>query len=96
MAKGALSKEKFYKKILETFEGSFLHDKEIRIPMIENGETIQLKINVVCAKVNIENGNESPINITTIENPTNSIPQTIELTEEEKNNVNTLIEKLGL
>ena len=33
MAKGADSKEKVKQKILEIFEGSFVNDKEIRIPL---------------------------------------------------------------
>ena len=37
-ARGTESKTKITEKILNTFEGSFLNDKEIRIPMNENGE----------------------------------------------------------
>ena len=40
--KGSLTTENVTKKILATFEGSFQYEKEIRIPMIENGEEIQL------------------------------------------------------
>ena len=92
MAKGSESKEKFYKKILETFEGSFIYDKEIRIPMIENGEPIQLKITTVCAKTNVENGagNEVPSASST------STVGSSEMTEQEKSEVKDLISKLGL
>ena len=46
MAKGAESKAKFISEILKTFEGSFLYNggKEIRVPMQEDGNDIQLKI----------------------------------------------------
>ena len=44
MAKGAISKIEITKKILEMFEGSFTYNggKEIRIPLIEEGEEIQI------------------------------------------------------
>ena len=37
-ARGAESKAKIIEKILTTFENSFQYDKEVRIPMYENGE----------------------------------------------------------
>lgn len=95
--RGAESKSAITQKILDTFDGAFLYDKEIRIPMNENGEIVQIKCVLTCAKVNVGTDNNAT-NISTIENSFNAEvkTQTIELTEEEKNNVNTLIEKLGL
>lgn len=95
--RGAESKSAITQKILDTFDGAFLYDKEIRIPMNENGEIVQIKCVLTCAKVNVGTDNNAT-NISTIENSSNTEvkTQTIELTEEEKNNVNTLIEKLGL
>ena len=95
--RGAESKSAITQKILDTFEGAFLYDKEIRIPMNENGEIVQIKCVLTCAKVNVGTDNNAT-NISTIENSSNTEVKTqaIELTEEEKNNVNTLIEKLGL
>ena len=55
-ARGTESKEFITQKILETFEGSFKYDKEIRIPVLENGETVQIKVTLTAAKVNVENG----------------------------------------
>jgi phenylacetate-coenzyme A ligase PaaK-like adenylate-forming protein len=46
-AKGAESKEKIVQKILDTFEGAFPYEKEIRIPMNENGEDIEIKVTLV-------------------------------------------------
>ena len=58
MARGAESKELITQKILETFEGSFKYDKEIRIPMLENGEIVQVKVTLTAAKVNVESGGD--------------------------------------
>lgn len=45
-ARGSVEKEQFTKKILETFEGSFIDEKVIRVPIGE----VQLKIAITCAK----------------------------------------------
>ena len=96
--RGAESKSAITQKILDTFDGAFLYDKEIRIPMNENGEIVQIKCVLTCAKVNVGTDNNINTNTSSTENLSNAEikTQTIELTEEEKNNVNTLIEKLGL
>lgn len=90
MAKGSLSKENITKKILETFPGSFVYDKEIRIPMEEDGATIQIKCVLTCAKTNVEAGGPQPT----------AAPSTdlgnLEITPEEKSDVEQLISKLGL
>ena len=96
MARGAESKQKITQTILDTFDGAFLYDKEIRIPVMENGELVQIKCVLTCAKINVENSGGFSTNTVTSENSAISTPQSVELTEEEKNNVNTLIEKLGL
>ena len=51
-AKGAESKSLVTKKILEIFPNAFLYnnDKEIRIPLTEQGETIEIKVVLSCAK----------------------------------------------
>ena len=43
MARGAESKAKVTQTILETFEGSFEYGKELRIPIMENGERVEIK-----------------------------------------------------
>ena len=53
-ARGAWSKEQVWNKILETFPGSFVNEKEIRIPMIENGDRIEIKVTLTAAKTNVE------------------------------------------
>lgn len=54
-ARGAVSKEIITKLILKMFPESFSPDgKELRIPVMENGEEIQIKIALTAAKTNIE------------------------------------------
>ena len=92
MARGSESKSFVTEKILDTFEGSFLYEKEIRIPMEENGETVEIKVTLTCAKVNVGNANRIM--------STNTAPvfstESSEITPEEKSNVIDLVARLGL
>ena len=92
MAKGSSSKQIITKKILEVFDGAFINDKEIRIPMEEGGETVQIKVALTCAKVNVECGGASSVASSEPATPA----QKVEVTEEEKQNVQKLMEGLGL
>ena len=98
--KGSDSKLIATKRILELFEGSFQYDKEIRIPMIENGEEVQLKCVLTCAKVNVEQNGENAIpgevKASSVISDTNPVVSNIEPTQEEKENVKKLISALGL
>ena len=99
MAKGTLSKEIVAKKILETFEGAFEYGKELRIPLIEGGEQVQIKVTLTCAKENVECGAD---NATPGDFPTPFKAVTPERTEpiaptaDEKANVAALLRSLGL
>ena len=97
--KGSISKEIVTKKILETFEGSFQYEKEIRIPMEEDGNQIQLKCVLTCAKTNVEPNGENAIpgEITPVAAgiPTNE-KTFVEPTQEEKDNVQKLMQMLNL
>ena len=90
MARGADSKAIITKKILETFEGSFVYDKEIRIPLQENGETVQIKCVLTCAKTNVDAGGPQPTAA-----PSQDLGN-LEISNEEKSEVEELISKLGL
>ena len=101
MARGAVSKTKATEMILKAFPGSFAYDKEIRIPFQEDGEEIQLKCVLTCAKVNVEpNGDVAiPGEVSADINFEDSklIEQkVIEPTQEEKDNVKKLMETFGL
>lgn len=60
-ARGAAAKEQIANQILSQFEGAFKYDKEIRIPVMENGETIQIKVTLTAAKTNVEVGGDMAI-----------------------------------
>ena len=91
-AKGSQAKTEITNKILEVFSGAFVVDgKEIRIPCVENGEVVQIKVALTCAKTNIDAGEQAPVQQST------SVPaENRKITAEEKQEVDNLIEKLGL
>lgn len=102
MAKGAIAKEAITNKILSCFDGSFINGKEIRIPMTENGEELQIKVTLTCAKNMVTpvgeaiSSNSMPSttsNKIEFEQPQSNIDLT-EPTEEEKQNVEKLIQAL--
>lgn len=102
--KGQNSKKIITDKILETFANSFLYNdgKEIRIPIEEDNEIIQIKCVLTAAKVNVEPGSDNAIptaadNINTNNDSISATPQTIvEVTEEEKANLASMMARLGL
>jgi hypothetical protein len=103
-ARGSISKENIKNKILETFKGSFLwdNDKEIRIPVLENGEPVQIKVTLTCAKTNVENdendGGVAVFSETKAASASTPVTKTsvAEPTAEEKQAVADLCAKLGL
>ena len=95
-AKGAVSKDIITKQILDTFAGSFINDKEIRIPMIEDGMEVQIKVTLTAAKENIDVG-VSPVGVPT-SNPQTPSPaaDVVAPSADEKQAVADLLAKLGL
>lgn len=101
-AKGSILKQEIASKILAAFPGSFLYNdgKEIRINGTENGEKLQIKLTLTAAKVAVEGGSDVvlPGEVATADvkpNVTNEIiPQ--EPSEEEKERLTMLLNKLGL
>jgi hypothetical protein len=98
--KGAAAKAEITSKILAVFPGSFQYDKEIRVPTMENGEEVQIKVVLTAAKVNVTNGADAalpgdfPTPVNTPVTPEKSGP--IEPTDKETANVSALLRKLGL
>lgn len=92
MARGAESKAKVIAKILETFDGAFEYGKELRIPLTEDGERVEIKVTLTCAKVNVGGDdvqgsvNETPTNVETLTPPS----------AEEKANIEDLMNRLGI
>ena len=98
-ARGSIAKEEIKSKILTTFEGSFENGKELRIPMQENGETVEIKITMVCAKDIVGGGvSVSASTLTQSETGTEEAPPwaSTEPTEEEKSKVEDLLNQLNL
>lgn len=104
MAKGAESKSLVTKKILETFPNAFLYnsDKEIRIPLTEQGETIEIKVVLSCAKTPVReaavldwSGNSSTTSAAEpVPAPSEAAPP--QISEEDRRKVQELMTKLGL
>ena len=91
--RGQKLKAQITQKILDTFEGSFINDKEIRICGEEDGYPVQIKVTLTAAKENIDNPNE----VVKMPQPTESA-NTVEvsITSEEKKTVAQLLAGLGL
>ncbi len=94
--RGAVSKQTVIDKILETFQGSFIYGKELRIPMVEDGEQVEIKVTLACAKTNVgdgavagdfESGNAVQASVT--EAPAKP-------TQAEIDNISKLMDRLGL
>ena len=109
MARGTESKSYITKKILETFEGSFLYNdgKEIRIPLKEDGEIVQIKVTLTCAKTNVSTEDSTPAEFkaTPAANASNELnfedtpapsPAEINTTPEERANIARLVEKFNI
>lgn len=97
MAKGSILKQEITNKILETFPGSFLYNngKEIRICGNENGELLQIKVALTCAKENVEIDSDNNVSAIAAKNVIND-DVIVEPTQEEKDNVRRLMEALNL
>lgn len=98
MARGAWSKEQVTNKILETFTGAFINEKEIRIPLYENNERVEIKVTLTCAKTNVGDGaaNETTQGVEAAVSAVSAPTEVLPPSEEEKAQVNNLLAKLGL
>ena len=92
MAKGTQSKTLIGTALLQIFPGSFIDadQKTVRIPTTCEGEPLEIKISMTCAK-DIVGGTPAVItSASSIE------PQNRAMTEQEINEVRDLISRLGL
>lgn len=97
MARGQNSKQDATQKILQLFPGSFVYEKEIRLPYTEEGEAIQLKCVLTCAKTNVGENEDIAIPGETKETANTTQENiNVEPTQEEKDNVKNLLESFGL
>ena len=91
--RGQKLKAQITQKILDTFDGSFINDKEIRICGEEDGYPVQIKVTLTAAKENIDNPNEV-IKMPQPAESTNTVE--VSITSEEKKTVAQLLAGLGL
>ena len=109
--KGQVAKDEIANKILEMFEGSFKYEKEIRIPVMEEGQLVQIKVALTAAKVNVEpngdvalpgggileaKGNRIEFGEDNIAASAPEVPKIVTPTETEKKNVADLLKSLGM
>ena len=93
MARGADSKNIVIAKIQEMFPNAFFVDgKELRIPMIEGDEEVQLKVGLTCAKENVPH--DGAVNAAAVGVETPAAP--VEVSQEEKNRIQSMMAKLNL
>ena len=93
--KGSIAKEEIIKRMMEVFEDSFMNDKTLIIPMMENGEEVQIKLTLTASKTNIPHSNGKAEILTTVAAGMLNPVEVVEPTEEEKQRVVDLINKLG-
>ena len=96
MAKGAESKAKLIEKLKEIYPDAFEYGKEFRIPMMEDGQRVEIKVALTCAKTNV-GGNDASVEsgVQTLDF-SNETPTNIEPSAEEKQNIAELMSRLGL
>ena len=94
MAKGVQSKEKIFEVLRTNFPEYFMNGKEFRIPMIEDGEEVQIKVALTAAKDNVPHGEAA--NETKAPLVGESSAAVVEPTKEEKEKVVDLATLLGL
>lgn len=98
MARGAEAKNSIWDKMLEVYPDAFWEDtgKILRIPMIENGERIEVKVTLTAAKNNLGEAELKSAFDAAVSTSTVTENSILEPTEEEKANVNKLLASLGM
>ena len=98
MAKGAIAKTEVIAKIKEVFPEAFEYGKELRIPLEEDGQRVEIKVALTCAKTNVggngasvESRSEAPADVELPWDQPKAEP-----TAEEKQNIADLMNRLGL
>ena len=94
MAKGAESKAKLIEKLKEIYPDAFEYGKEFRIPFEEDGQRVEIKVALTCAKSNVGGEGASEVSGVESNTPVDVVPAAP--TEEEKANIAALMNRLGL
>ena len=112
MAKGQAAKQEAFAKMLEMFPDALLYNdnKELRINTTEDGNDIQLKVVITCAKTPVSEGEENAIPGASFPEPKATTKtkvvglsadeavteQVLEATEDEKQKISNLMAELGI
>lgn len=96
MARGASSKQLVINKIMEIYPEAFLYNggKELRIPFNEDGERVEIKVALSCAKTNVGGGDGLTESGEEPKDTSNAAPAPP--SDEEKQNIANLMARLGL
>lgn len=97
-AKGTIAKEKVIQKIEQVFGSDYIgiYDKKIYLWSEENGEKIQIALTLTCPKNLIEASSfddKESVSELNFEDSSQKLPV---INEEERENINKLMQKLGL
>lgn len=103
MARGAQAKNKVEQIISSAFKDNFLgiYDKKLYVQAEENGEMVQIAISLTCPKTPVA-VSDKPLNFDdnlNFEDSTTIIPHSqtqTEISDEERQTVKELMERLGL
>lgn len=97
MARGSESKQKVADIILKTFKDSFIYNngKELRIPFEENGERVEIKVALTCAKTNV-GGDGASVESGGQVSAFTETPAVTDLTTDEKENIQKIMDRLGI
>ena len=97
MGKGAIAKKEVISKLKEVFPNMFEYgNKELRIPMMEDGQRVEIKVALTCAKTNVGGDDASMESGVQTLDFSNETPANIEPSAEEKQNIAELMSRLGL
>lgn len=102
-AKGTEAKNTIFNKLLTVFPGAFWEEpnKILRVPIDENGTRVEIKVTLTAAKTNLgtdEVASAFSVDKSDVDNDCHVLPNektVIEPTEEEKNNVKSLLDALN-
>ena len=98
MARGAIAKRNVVEKLAETFKEDFVGEFNNKIYILadDGGERVQIAISLTCPKVAMETGRAPQGDYDFTKPAEDSKPLEIEITTDERQNIATLLEKLGL
>lgn len=95
-AKGTVAKQEVTEKLKKAFGDNFIgeYEKKIYVWANDGGDRVQIAIALTCPKIQIEAGEVSVDSDSAF--PTTASAQSIEFTDQEKKNLEDLMERLNL